>query len=101
MTQFQDHPRRYELANELHARPFPEVDGPGFAVFLAIKSPQDTTTSDRAADRAHLVRLLDRHGADHPTPGATHYFGKVAPGWGGSLELQMYDFKHRVRTCRL
>ena len=89
MTQFQDHPRRYELANELHARPFPEVDGPGFAVFLAIKSPQDTTTSDRA----HLVRLLDRHGADHPTPAATHYFGKVGKfrlKWEQHTEFQTY-----------
>jgi uncharacterized membrane-anchored protein len=26
---------------------------------------------------AHLVALLDRHGASHPQPGATHYSGKI------------------------
>ena len=26
---------------------------------------------------AHLVALLDRHGAPHPQPGATHYSGAI------------------------
>ncbi len=25
----------------------------------------------------HLIALLDRHGAPHPQPGATHYFGRI------------------------
>ncbi|MEO0358402.1 MAG: DUF3422 domain-containing protein [Pseudomonadota bacterium] len=36
---------------------------------------------DREMDRAHLLDLLDRHGADHPAPGATHYYGQVGKVW--------------------
>lgn len=77
MSPIQDHPLRYELANELHARPFPSIDAPGSAVFLAIKKQQDAASRDRATDLAHLTELLDRFGAAHPQPGATHYFGRI------------------------
>ena len=73
----QDHPLRYDLVNELHARPFPALTVPSHAVFLAIKLPQDAKSRDREADRAHLIALLDMFGASHPPPGATHYFGTV------------------------
>lgn len=72
-----DHPLRYELANELHARPFPSLTAPCSAAFLAIKQSEDAASRDRARDRAHLIALLDRYGAPHPQPGATHYFGKI------------------------
>ena len=72
-----DHPLRYEMANELHARPFPVVKAPARAAYLAIKQPQAAVERDRGADRAHLLALLDRHGAPHPHPGATHYFGTL------------------------
>ena len=77
MSSLTDHPQRYALANELHARPFPHVDSPCQATFLAIKQPQDAANRDRDQDRAHLLALLDRHGAAHPAPGATHYFGDL------------------------
>jgi len=77
MTQIEDHPLRYALANELHARPFPSLEAPCHAAFLAIKEPQEAATRDRAADRAHLLDLLDRFGAAHPQPDATHYFGQI------------------------
>ncbi|WP_212525299.1 DUF3422 domain-containing protein [Actibacterium sp. MT2.3-13A] len=77
MTQIEDHPLRYALANELHARPFPSLETPCHAAFLAIKQPQDAATRDRAADQAHLLDLLDRFGAPHPQPEATHYFGQI------------------------
>ncbi|MEL6532959.1 MAG: DUF3422 family protein, partial [Pseudomonadota bacterium] len=32
-----DHPLRYALANELHARPFPPMTAPGQVAYLAIK----------------------------------------------------------------
>ncbi|WP_424966699.1 MULTISPECIES: DUF3422 family protein [unclassified Dinoroseobacter] len=77
MTAIQDHPLRYALANELHARPFPELSAPCHAVFLAIKQPKEAAARDRGLDRAHLLELLDRYGAPHPSPGATHFFGKI------------------------
>ena len=72
-----DHPLRYQLANELHARPFPSLEAPCRAAYLAIKRPHGAVARDRDADRAHLLKLLDRHGAQHPQPGATHWFGEI------------------------
>lgn len=77
MPPIQDHPLRYQLANELHARPFPSMAAPCTAVFLAIKQPRDAAHRDRSQDLAHLTALLDRHGAPHPQPGATHYSGAI------------------------
>ncbi len=72
-----DHARRYELANELHARPSPALGAPGHVLFLAIKAPANSAARDKALDRAHLLALLDRFGAPHPKPGATHWFGDL------------------------
>ncbi len=76
-TGTEDHPLRYLLANELHARPFPVLAVPSHALHLALKQPRDAANRDREADRAHLIALLDRYGAPHPPPGATHYFGAL------------------------
>ena len=73
----EDHPLRYPLAGELHARPFPTVTAPSHAAFLAVKQPSGAASRDRAADVAHLTALLDRFGAPHPQPGATHWFGEI------------------------
>lgn len=72
-----DYPCRYDLANELHARPFPSLPTGSEAAFLAIKREHDAANRDRAADRTHLLALLDRFGADHPKPDATHFFGQM------------------------
>ncbi|HHI70214.1 MAG TPA: DUF3422 family protein [Rhodobacteraceae bacterium] len=74
MSQIKDHPLRYQMANELHARPYPTLTAPAHAVYLAIKNPVDAANRDRALDRAHLIDLLDRFGAAHPPPDATHFF---------------------------
>jgi len=77
MNAIEDHPLRYPMANELHARPFPTLNAPCTATYLAIKQPNDAANRDRSLDMAHLIDLLDRYGAPHPQPGATHYFGKI------------------------
>ncbi|TCP42965.1 DUF3422 family protein [Rhodovulum marinum] len=77
MAPIEDHPLRYMLTNELHARPFPELQTPCHAAFLAIKPPRDAINRDRDADRTHLLDLLDRFGAQHPKPGDTHFFGPM------------------------
>ncbi len=77
MPPIEDHPLRYTMANELHARPFPSVAAPSRAAYLAIKPAENAAGRDRAADRAHLINLLDRFGAKHPAPDATHYFGTI------------------------
>ncbi|RVT84032.1 DUF3422 domain-containing protein [Rhodobacteraceae bacterium CCMM004] len=88
MSGLTDHPLRYGLANELHARPFPSLDAPCFAAYLAIKEPSDAASRDRGRDRAHLIALLDRFGAQHPKPDATHWFGS----------LGKYDLKWESHT---
>ncbi|WP_323769917.1 DUF3422 domain-containing protein [Antarctobacter sp.] len=77
MPPIQDHPLRYKLANELHARPFPSLTAPCRAIYLAIKQPRDAASRDRSLDLAHLIDLLDRHDTPHPQPGATHYQGQI------------------------
>ncbi|MBM9595352.1 DUF3422 family protein [Roseitranquillus sediminis] len=77
MPPIEEHPLRFQLTNELHARPFPSLDVPCRAAFLAVKRPRDAASRDREADRGHLVALLDRYGAPHPQPGATHYSGII------------------------
>ena len=93
MSGVTDHPLRYQLANELHARPFPAISAPGRAVFLAIKRVDNAAARDRDADRAHLIALLDRFGAAHPQPGATHYsgmLGKHLLKWESHTEFVTY-----------
>ena len=77
MPPIADHPLRYELANELHARPFPKMAAPCTVVFVAIKQTEEAVGRDRSKDVEHLIELLDRYGAPHPKPGATHYSGQI------------------------
>ena len=77
MSPIDDHPLRYALSNELHARPFPSLSTPGRAVFLAIKQQGAAENRDSDLDRQHLISLLDRYGATHPQPDATHYSGTI------------------------
>ncbi|GGH21755.1 Uncharacterized membrane-anchored protein [Cribrihabitans marinus] len=93
MPPIQDHPLRYALANELHARPFPSAPAPGTVVYLAIKHPEGSAEEKHAAERAHLLDLLDRHGTAHPAPGATHFSGRIGRHrlkWESHTEFSSY-----------
>lgn len=81
MPPIQDHPLRYQLANELHARPFPTMQGPCTVVYLTVKKENEAVHRDRGEDRRHLVDLLDRHGAPHPKPEATHHTAQIGRHW--------------------
>ena len=77
MSAIQDHPLRYELANELHARPFPSLDAPARVAYLAFTLNTEGDHSTRLNARDQLSALLDRFGETHPQPDATHYFGAL------------------------
>ena len=85
MAPISDHPLRYALSGELHARPFPNVKAPQVVAFLAIKQAGAgaARNRDRGADMAHLVSLLKHYGAPLPDPDATHYYGAM-----GKFELK-------------
>lgn len=93
MPPITDHPLRYAMSNELHARPFPKLAAPSRAAFLALKPASNAAGRDRAADRAHLINLLDRYGAAHPQPDATHYSGQIGKHllkWESHTEFVTY-----------
>lgn len=93
MPPVDDHPLRYALVNELHARPFPQLSAPSHAVYLAIKEPLDAANRDRSADHAHLGDLLERHGAAQPQPDVTHYSGRIGRHtlrWESHTEFTTY-----------
>ena len=90
----QDHPLRYALVNELHARPFPVLTPPCTAAFVAIKEEEDQATRERLRDRAHLLDLLDRHATAHPRPDATHFSGPIGRSelkWESHTEFVTYS----------
>ena len=89
-----DHPLRYATVNELHARPFPSLEVPSTAVYVAIKEPVQAQNRDRGADLGHLLALLDRHGSAHPQPGATHFSGPIGRAelkWESHTEFVTYS----------
>ena len=93
MTAIADHPLRYALTNELHARPAAVIPCPSMAMFLALKPERDAAARDRGRDRAHLVNLLDRHGATHPAPDSTHHtcaLGRHGLKWENHTEFTTY-----------
>ena len=94
MPPIEDHPLRYTLVNELHARPFPALEAPCHAVYVAIKEPLDAANRSRDADRAHLLALLDRHASTHPQPDATHFSGPIGRDdlkWESHTEFVTYS----------
>lgn len=94
MPQMNDHPQRYAVVNELHARPFPSLKVPSHAVYVAFKEPVDAANRDRGRDRAHLLDLLDRNGAGHPQPEATHFsdrVGRYELKWESHTEFVTYS----------
>ncbi|MCU0802045.1 MAG: DUF3422 domain-containing protein, partial [Rhodobacteraceae bacterium] len=94
MPTIPDHPLRYALVNELHARPFPSLEVPSTAVYVAIKEPIEAANRDRAKDTAHLLALLDRHASAHPQPGATHFSGPIGKHdlkWESHTEFVTYS----------
>ncbi|OIQ33551.1 MAG: hypothetical protein BM562_00540 [Alphaproteobacteria bacterium MedPE-SWcel] len=93
MAAIDDHPLRYQLTNELHARPFPTIQLPATVAYLAVKQLNEAVHRDRSLDLRHLTDLLDRHGAPHPQPGATHHtaqLGRHTLKWEQHTEFVSY-----------
>lgn len=94
MPKIEDHPLRYDLVNELHARPFPSLTVPCHATYIAIKEPVAAANRERARDRDHLLALLTRYGSTHPQPDATHFSGPIGRydlKWESHTEFVTYS----------
>ncbi len=103
MSPIKDHPLRYAMANELHARPFPTLNAPGQAAYMAIKPASNAAGRDRAADLAHLKALLDHFAAPHPEDDATHYFGQIGRyvlKWESHTEFVTYTIFGKDTTTQ-
>ncbi len=91
MDGIRQHPLRFALTNELHARPFPIVDPPHQVTHLAFLRGEGSA----AADRSHLAQLCRRHGIDPPDEQASHFAADF-----GSFRLK-WERHHEFTTCTL
>src|SRR5574337_166677 len=64
-----DHPERFALAGEAHARPPQPVATPSRASYLAVL----IDAGEHERERSHLAQLCERFGVAPPPPGASHF----------------------------
>jgi uncharacterized membrane-anchored protein len=70
-----DHPERFALAEEVHARPPEPLPTPARASYLAVRMDAE----ERALEAAHLARLCDSFAVPPPAREATHFSAKLGP----------------------
>ena len=86
-----DHPQRFDLNNEVHARPPESLVAPVRISFLALLSD----TRQREREWQGLCDLAQRFGVAPPAPGASHYstdFGPFRLTWERHSEFARYKF---------
>jgi uncharacterized membrane-anchored protein len=86
-----DHPDRFALAEEAHARPPEALDTPTRATYLAVLIDVD----DREREREHIAALCTPFGAAPPPAGATHHsvaLGELRFKWERHGEFSGYTF---------
>jgi uncharacterized membrane-anchored protein len=86
-----DHPQRRLVADEVHARPPEPLQTPTRASHLAVL----VDSSERDAERAHLVELLQRHGQAAPAAEVSHLslpLGPLRLKWERHGEFSGYTF---------
>lgn len=84
-----DHPERFVLANEVHARPPEALDAPVKLTYLALFSPP----SNRQEEWRRLVDFADAYGATPPSETSNHYsadFGPFRLKWERHTEFSRY-----------
>jgi uncharacterized membrane-anchored protein len=86
-----NHPERFVLAEEVHARPPVPVETPSRASYVAILVDAD----DRERERQHLAMLCERHAVPAPASGATQFsakLGALSVKWERHGEFSGYTF---------
>ena len=85
------HPQRFQLANEVHARPHEPLKAPERAFYLAVL----LEPGDRAREHAHVAALCERYGRHPPPAEAIHFSVDLGPlrlRWERHTEFSSYTF---------
>ncbi len=86
-----NHPERFQLANEVHARPHEPLRAPERASYLAVL----LDPAERASEHAHVAALCERHGVHAPPADAIHFataLGAYRLRWERHTEFSSYTF---------
>ncbi|HMB78120.1 MAG TPA: DUF3422 domain-containing protein [Kiloniellaceae bacterium] len=89
-----DHPLRYALSEEFHARPFAELAGPVLATHFALLP----SNADARDDRDHVADLCRRFDRKPPAADANHFlqdFGAFRLKWERHTEFTTFSFFHQ------
>lgn len=100
MREMTDHPSRYVVTNELHARPFADLTAPEHASHFAMLMRPD----EARRERDHLEALCKRYNVAPPQPDATHFtadFGAFRLKWERHTEFTTYTFFRRGQIADL
>jgi uncharacterized membrane-anchored protein len=92
----ENHPQRFALANEIHARPQEALHPPARASYIAVMVDPD----ERGREHAHVGALCERYGAHLPPSDATHFasdLGSFRFTWERHTDFSSYAFyRHGV-----
>ncbi len=86
-----EHPGRWALVNEVHARPYEELNTPERGSHLALMSGEHAGE----VEYEHLVRLCRHYGTPEPGPDTHHFMvdlGPVRVRWERHTEFCTYTF---------
>ncbi|MBK1689730.1 DUF3422 family protein [Rubrivivax gelatinosus] len=86
-----DYPGRFELADEVHARPPEPLELPSRATYVAVM----VDPTDRDSERAHIVRLFEAFAVVPPDAGLTQFSAQLGPlriKWERHGEFSGYVF---------
>ncbi|PCH85117.1 MAG: hypothetical protein COB89_03335 [Piscirickettsiaceae bacterium] len=91
MTLPTEHPLRYRLFNESHARPYAELSVPVQVSYLVLLTGEVTPQQECA----HLRVLAERYAVAPPLDSTTHFdadFGRFSIKWERHTEFSSYSF---------
>jgi len=93
-----NHPDRFALANEIHARPPSAMSTPGRITYAAVIVDVD----DRIRELAHVAALCERFGVPSPEPSSAHFSADLGPlsiKWERHTEFSSYTFFRAGRSA--
>lgn len=91
MANFNEHGLRHLLVNEVHARPFEQLEPPVLVSHVAMLSGEGSA----GAGLAHMTALCERMDVAPPDPGTNHFssdFGGFRCKWESHAEFASYSF---------